>query len=88
MKKTTFLLFATLLLLSCKSDKEYPYEYWSRLSEEKYKEIIALTESVTCTDIEEFEIHGNFLVHASIKTRFDRLMEELNHMDISEGPCQ
>lgn len=88
MKKTTFLLLTTLLLLSCKSDKEYPYEYWSQLVDEKHKEIVALTESVTCTDIEEFETipfgadmaPQYYLRHFSIELAFDKLLAELDHL--------
>jgi|SRR5690606_34902862 len=89
MKKNTFLLLTTLLLLlSCKSDKEYPYEYWSRLVDEKHIEIVALTESVTCTDIEEFEIipFGSYMApqyylrHFSIQLAFDKLLAELDHL--------
>ncbi len=87
MKKNFFLLFVTLFLLSCESDKDNSYEYWSRLVSAKHSEITALTLSVPCQDIEEFEIiplqgmfTDYFLVHPSIKTAFDKLFAELEEL--------
>ncbi|NGM66145.1 hypothetical protein [Sphingobacterium sp. SGR-19] len=87
MKKTFFLLFVTLFLMSCESDKDNSYEYWSRLVSAKHSEITALALSVPCQDVEEFEIiplqgvfTDYFLVHPSIKTAFDKLFAELEEL--------
>lgn len=87
MKRIFFLLFIALYLFACKSDKEYPYQYWLQLTKEKYEEIIALTESVSCKNIQEFETISSgsmfsdyFLVHPSIKVAFHKLYLELEQL--------
>lgn len=83
MKRILLLLVAAAFLYSCEKEEKHPYAYWSNLVSEKYGEIHTLTQSVPCTDIEEFEIvhkSGYHLVHSSIKEQFDQLMVELEQL--------
>lgn len=77
-------LFLTLFFSCQKSEGTGSFEYWSRLSHQKYLEMQDLTESVPCGDIDAFEIvqaeSHYFLVHPSIKSRFEKLKSEYHSL--------
>jgi hypothetical protein len=59
-----------LILFSCTKDEQKSFAYWNEMVNNKYTEIRHLTESVKCTDINEFDIVKTdfyYLVHPSIK---------------------
>lgn len=77
-----------LFLLGC-SKEEKSYEHWSKLASEKYKEIVALTQSVHCTEINDFETvqigHNYLLLHPSIKGQYGKLMQEYEYLQTQAG---
>jgi hypothetical protein len=76
------------VLFSCEKEEKKSYLYWSNLVSEKHAEINTLTQSVPCADIEEFELvnqSGYHLVHPSVRTAFDRLMDELQYLQSEAG---
>ncbi|MHC8949980.1 hypothetical protein [Sphingobacterium hungaricum] len=89
--KSYILLLPLIVLsffMSCSKDDEQSIAYWSELSSNKTKEIESLVASVSCTNINDFEILGAginytyyFAVHPSIKARFETLKDELNYYD-------
>ncbi|HMR18015.1 MAG TPA: hypothetical protein PKA53_01835 [Sphingobacterium sp.] len=88
MKRILLLFVAATLLFSCEKEEKKSYLYWSNLVSEKHAEINTLTQSVSCTDIEEFEIvnrSGYFMVHLSIMLKFDQLMVELEQLQSEAG---
>lgn len=87
MKRITFFyLFTVVLFLACSKTEPEPksYTYWNDLVNEKYEDIYTLTQSIPCTDIEEFEIikrKGYYLVHPSVKAEFEKLQVELEQLE-------
>lgn len=83
-KLQLFLAFLVICLVSCDKDNDRSFEYWSNQVSEKYKQINELTQSVSCADIDDFELvnkNGYYLVHPSIKSNFDQLMLELERLN-------
>ncbi len=85
MKKILFSLpiIGLILFLACSKDSSKSYEYWSEQVNKKTQEISTLLESVSCTNINEFEIikrSNYYLVHSSLKSQFENLSKELDHM--------
>lgn len=71
--------------MSCSKD-EKSYSYWSELAAKKYEEIVHLSQSVPCTNIDEFEIkpfgYSYILLHPSIKKEFDKLNKEYEQLGL------
>lgn len=86
MKKIIFSLpiIGLILFLACSKDSSKSYEYWSGQVNEKVQEITSLLGTVPCTNINEFEIieHSSYyLVHSSLKNQFEKLLQELDHLE-------
>ncbi len=82
MKKHTLLqIFILALFLACSKNEPKSFEYWDDLANKKRSEITALTQSIPCSNIEEFGIvstGGNYYpVHLSIIEKFARIKLEL-----------
>ncbi|WP_343562299.1 hypothetical protein [Sphingobacterium sp.] len=87
MKKIIFTLpiIGFLLFLACSKDNFNSFEYWDEQVIEKTEELTTLLQSVPCTNIEEFEIiqqpyYTYYLVHSSLKSQFEKLKQELDHL--------
>lgn len=79
-----FHLLIAILFLACSKSELKPHAYWNNLVNEKQGEIISLVQSVSCSDIAEFEIvkrGGYYLVHPSIRADFDKLQTELEQLE-------
>ncbi len=95
MKKIILFLFLTGMLLSC-SKEEKSFSYWSELASNKYEEIIKLSQSVACQNIDEFEIkpfaYSYILLHPSIQKEFNKLIKEYERFQLkasqAAGPGQ
>ncbi|MGJ1197036.1 hypothetical protein ACR777_12855 [Sphingobacterium spiritivorum] len=78
---STLLLLSGILVLGCKKDPGY--EELKRLADEKYQEIVQLTQSVACGDPSVWKIATIYQlgpvylpVHPSFEERYKKLVEE------------
>lgn len=83
MKRIFLFLVLCTAVLACSKD-EKTYEHWSNLANEKLNEIQALTQKVSCTNIDDFEVVSlgyniYSLNHPSIKKEFEKLQKEYNN---------
>ncbi|MVZ67694.1 hypothetical protein GQF61_17790 [Sphingobacterium sp. DK4209] len=80
MKKATTIVLCSLLWLFASCSKDKNDEYWQKKADDKYQEIENLVYSVSCENIDDFEIMSYnstyFPVHKNIKSRFENLIEE------------
>lgn len=78
-------LLILTLFLGCSKSEPKSYEYWNDLTNKKYAEINVLIHSVSCSNIEDFEIVATgrnfYAVHPSIRESFDRLKAELEGLE-------
>ncbi|WP_437918654.1 hypothetical protein [Sphingobacterium sp. LRF_L2] len=83
-RNTLYYLSMVIFVLACSKSEPKSYEYYNNLVNEKYEEINTLIQSVSCTNIDEFEIvriQRYYLVHPSIRTVFDKLQTELAQLE-------
>jgi len=83
MKRIFLFLMLCTAVLACSKD-EKSYEHWSNLANEKLNEIQALSQKVSCTNSDDFEVvslgyNVYALNHPSIKKEFEKLQKELEN---------